>query len=85
MEFDALLRLIDRFVAGENRSIVAANEIEVALDDDFPDDEFIQDTVLMLASYRPGGGEFLYDDEQMADRLSAVAKRLRCQDAKLVD
>jgi hypothetical protein len=35
-----------------------------------------EDTILALASYRPGGGDYLYDADQMARILSAALKNL---------
>lgn len=58
MDVTKLLGLIQRFLADEDHSIALANEIEVEIDDAFPEDEFMRDTVLILASYRPGGGGF---------------------------
>ena len=54
-------RLIQQFISGTDCSMDAANKIEIALDDSFPDDEYMQQTVEMLAMYRPHGGEFLFD------------------------
>lgn len=76
-----LVKLIDRFIAGEDRSIKCANELEAAINDAFPEDEYLQDTVLMLASYRPGGDEYLYDEEAMKCRLiksKAKIVAIRC-------
>ena len=64
-----IVSLIDRFVSGTGVSIAIANEIEVALDDAFPDDDFLQQTVEMLALYRPEGGEYLFDANAVATRL----------------
>lgn len=61
--------MLDEFIAAESPSILLANEIEVALDDDYPDNEHVQDLVGMLAMYRPEGGEFLYDAEAMRAKL----------------
>lgn len=65
---------IDKFISGTDRSIATANEIEVTLDDAFPNDEIIQNLVLMLASYRPGGGECLYNEAQILNELLKVKK-----------
>ncbi|BBB97592.1 MULTISPECIES: hypothetical protein [Bradyrhizobium] len=70
-------RLVQRFVSGADTSISAANKIEVALDDGFPDDDYVQETVEMLAMYRPEGGEFLLDTATIRDRLIETMKRLR--------
>jgi hypothetical protein len=70
-------RMIERFVSGTDISIRAANEIEVALDDAFPNDDYVQETVVMLAMYRPGGGEFLFDTVTIKQRLAATMGYLR--------
>lgn len=62
-------QLIERFVSGTDTSIEVANEIEVALDDGFPDDDYVQQTVEMLAMYRPEGGQFLFDTAAIKQRL----------------
>jgi hypothetical protein len=58
-------------------SIELANEIEVAIDDAFQHDDFMQETVEMLAMYRPGGGEFLFDVPEIRQRLIETRTRLR--------
>jgi hypothetical protein len=73
---DALRQMIERFCGGEDISVDAANAIEVALDDAFPDDERVQDVVLSLASYRPGGGEFLYNEQDIGRQLTLLLARL---------
>jgi hypothetical protein len=74
---DVLIPIIERFVSGEDVSIAMANAIEVAIDDAFPDDEQMQEAVQMLASYRPGGGEYLYAEDQVKRQLEKVLRRLR--------
>ena len=69
--------LVQQFVSGADTSIGAANEIEVALDDGFSEDEYVQRTVEMLAMYRPGGGEFLFDAAAITERLIETMKRLQ--------
>lgn len=69
-----LVTLIKKFTSGEDVSIASANAIEVGIDDAFPNDEEIQDTVLMLASYRPGGGEFLYAEDDIKKQLEKVLR-----------
>jgi hypothetical protein len=63
---------VQRFVSGVDTSIGAANEIEVALDDDY-----VRQTVEMLAMYRPGGGEALFDAVAITERLIETMKHLR--------
>lgn len=60
---DGLTDCIAHFIAGKDCSIANAQAIEVALDKLYAEDGLIQDTVTMLASYRAGGGEYLYDEE----------------------
>lgn len=82
MDANELLDLIQRFLTDEDHSVALANEIEVVIDDGFPDDDFMQDTVLMLASYRPGGGEYLYDEGAVKERLNKVKSKLLIMHSK---
>ena len=68
---------IQRFIDGTDVSQASVGLIEVGLDDAFPDNDWIADKVLMLASYRPGGGEHLYDEAQVRAELVKVVPRLR--------
>lgn len=71
-----LKSLIERFVAGNDTSLELANEIEVILDDQFPDDDYLQQTVEMLAMYRPEGGDFLFDASAISQRLKETSAYL---------
>ena len=73
---DDLIALVKKFTSGEDVSIRSANAIEVAIDNAFPDDEVMQDAVLMLASYRPGGGEYLYSEREVKGQLEKILKRV---------
>lgn len=70
-------RLIERFVSGSDISIETANQIETLLDDNFPDDDYLQQTVEMLAMYRPEGGEFLFDAVAIRRRLIETRRYLQ--------
>ena len=72
-----LVERIQRFVDGVDTSIASAQLIEVGLDDAFPDNERIAEAVLMLASYRPGGGEKLHAEPEIRAELVKVLARLR--------
>jgi hypothetical protein len=72
-----LMERIQRFIDGTDVSLESVGRIEVGLDDAFPDNDWIADKVLMLASYRPGGGESFYDEEQVRSELVKVIPRLR--------
>lgn len=73
----AINSMLEAFIAGDDRSLSAAGRIEVALDDAFPDDDEVQDYVTMFASYRPEGGDYLYDAEQMVTKCRALLGLLR--------
>jgi hypothetical protein len=80
---DALLRLEEMlvsFVDGTDRSLRFANEIEGVLLDHFRDDEAFEDLLIALASYRPGGGDYLYDEDSLrrvcSEALTDVRARL---------
>jgi hypothetical protein len=55
---------------------VLAGKLEVAIDEAFPDDEQCQELVLALASYRPGGGDYLYDEEAIVPKCQTLMVRL---------
>jgi hypothetical protein len=61
--------LLDQFIDGNEFSLAAAGRLEVLLDETYPDDEVVQDRVSDLACYRPGGGDFLLDVDEMRLRL----------------
>lgn len=70
-------QLIERFVSGADTSLEAANAIELSLEDAFPEDDYVQQTVEMLAMYRPEGGEFLFDTPAITQRLTETIKYLK--------
>ena len=72
-----LTERIQRFVDGTDVSVESVALIEAGLDDAFPDNDWMSDKVLMLASYRPGGGESLYDEAHVRAELVKVLARLR--------
>jgi len=73
----ALVERIERFVDGTDVSVESARAIEVGLDDAFPDNDWISERVLMLASYRPEGGHLLHDAAHVRAELAKVLERLR--------
>ena len=72
-----LTERIQRFVDGTDVSVESVALIEAGLDDAFPDNDWMSDKVLMLASYRPGGGESLHDETHVRAELVKVLARLR--------
>lgn len=69
MERHQILSLIADFIGGRNISLKSANEIEAWIDDEFPDDDYMQETVEMLACYRLGGGDWILDEGVVQNRL----------------
>ena len=63
---------MERFLSGQDLSMDAAGRLGVALDKAFPEDDRVQDLVLALAMYRPGGGEYLYNEEQICAAITDV-------------
>ncbi len=72
-----LIRTAGAFVNGGDRSMQAGRVIEGLIAELFPDDDRFEDAVVALASYRPGGGDFLYDETRMAKVLEAMLRILR--------
>ena len=73
---DELQRLVDAFISGEDCSLATANTIEVALDSGWPENEEIQGIVELLAVYRPGGGDWLVDAEEIRQALKRIKQLL---------
>jgi hypothetical protein len=72
-----LIVQVAAFVAdGGDRSIAAANGIEVALDELLGNEERFQDCVTALALYRPLGGEGLVDEAQLVSILQGLLVEL---------
>lgn len=73
---DRVCEMLRSFVRGDDRSLAFAGALENALDRAFPDDDECQDLVLALASYRPGGGEYLYDEEEISKQCRRIIPRI---------
>lgn len=76
MKTDEILSLARTFISGADTSIEAANRLELLLDDSFPDDDHLQETVEMLACYRPEGGSDVIGVEPIRERLIGVSAYL---------
>jgi hypothetical protein len=68
--------LLDKFIKGENQSLNFAEEIEGTIAENYPDDERFNELLDVLASYRPGGGEFLFDESRVVQECKNVVKLL---------
>jgi hypothetical protein len=67
--------LLEAFVAGPNRSLQAAREIEGAIADSLPPDHTLQELAEDFAQYRPGGGEGLYSEVQLLPKVAGSLRR----------
>ena len=77
MAFDEIISLARAFISGADTSIEAANRLEVLIDDSFPEDDYLQETVEMLACYRPDGGSEVLGVEPIRERLIGVSAYLQ--------
>lgn len=83
MRITDLELLLQRFVAGPDRSIAKANELKVACDP-FVDDEWFADLRIDFASYGADGGDHLLGDAEVVRRCTealdeiARLRRERC-------
>ncbi len=60
----AVRKMLRLFMEGGDRSVAAARHLEGALAALFGDDPRFEDLLHALASYQPGGGEFLFDENR---------------------
>ena len=72
MTRDELIIALNDFIDGRDRLLAQAGRIEVALYEMFGDKEPFASATLDLASYRPEGGPYLHDAEEMAAILRAL-------------
>ena len=77
MNHAKLKSLFDEFLSGRDRSVAFTKELEANLDEAFPEDEYFQELADDLASYRPGGGDLLYDEAYICNRLRIAKERLK--------
>jgi hypothetical protein len=70
------------FAQGEDRSRDFVQEIDTLLTEAFPGGEgfpdagAFEDLEVAVACYRPGGGQFMYDEEHMAAVCTDVLARI---------
>ena len=72
---NTLRQAIERIVKGKDRSLAAAAALESEIAK-VPDDGRFEELEHILASYRPGGGEFLFDEEKLEQECVRVLKLL---------
>lgn len=64
---------------GDDRSAAFASKIEGFVIEHFYENEALQDLLEALASYSPGGGEFLYDEAALSKVIERSLHVLRQQ------
>lgn len=75
-----LIVMLERFVSGADRSRTFVNAIEGVLITRFSDrNEIFEGLSLPVASYRPGDGESLYDEEALARVFADFVRHCREQ------
>jgi hypothetical protein len=75
-----LIDLLEKFRRGEGRSMAVAGKIEIALDELFGEEEPFSALSLALASYRPGGGPYLYNEEQLLPMVASIIDLVKSSD-----
>ena len=63
-----LIALFENFLHKGDWSVSSARELEGRLDE-FSEVDGVEDLQNILASYRPGGGEFLFDKDRLEKEL----------------
>ncbi|ENW81256.1 hypothetical protein F909_02547 [Acinetobacter sp. ANC 3929] len=71
-----LIYCIEQFLDKKDISKKNANNIEFLLENLELKQEFVDNIILMLASYAPGGGEYMYNEDQVANELKKLLKNL---------
>ena len=72
----SLKQALERIVEGRDFSMNAARHLESALAECFPEDERFEELEHILASYRPGGGEFFFDENVLQRECARVLSLL---------
>ena len=73
---EKLLSLTHQFIEKTDFSLNAAKQIESLLLDYNSEGGIAEDLIDMLASYSPGGGEYLFDEDQIIPKLSVLREEL---------
>lgn len=63
---------IARIVKQRDFSLSSADALVTAILTDFPNDHRFEDILEVLAQYRPGGGEFLFDEKRLENECKNV-------------
>ena len=60
---------MEAFIRGDDRSLNFVNRLENVLTDSFRKEPIYEELAGALATYTPGGGEFLINEEELAREL----------------
>ncbi len=77
---DELVKMLETFSAGVDRSSEFASRIEVYILEHFAEDSDLSDLSHALACYSPTGGDYLYDSESLAKVVDGALRILRRRD-----
>ena len=72
MAIDDILPLVGRLISGVDYSHEAATRLRDLLAENFVEDSYVQQLVVALGNYRPGGGDGHSDYPEMRERLTAT-------------
>lgn len=75
-----VMDLLEQIVQGNQPGVETARRLESAILEQFPDaddDERFEQLLHVLASYSPGGGEFLYDGPALIEEARRVLSLLK--------
>ncbi|CAG0967463.1 hypothetical protein ANRL2_01383 [Anaerolineae bacterium] len=67
--------LIDAFISGADRSKQIARQIEGLLDEVDPLDDSVTELQDALASYQPGGGPMMFDEQSVIRLMKVIRDR----------
>ncbi|MFI0821953.1 hypothetical protein ACH4TX_40250 [Streptomyces sp. NPDC021098] len=73
---ESLLKLIDEFLSGQDRSMQIVSQIEAVIIDYFLDSDVYEILSEPVSLYRPGEGLPYTDEEEMAESLEEARRAL---------
>lgn len=71
-----LVQMMEQFICGSDQSMAHVDLIEALLIERFRDSELFEELSPAVASYRPGGGEHLLDENALAIEFRYAIRRL---------
>jgi hypothetical protein len=74
---DRLLDMLETFVSGKDRSQAFVGDIERLLVQELRDSDVFVELTVPVASYRPEGGEHLYNSNDLAKVFEEVLREKR--------